>query len=153
MAKRRKKKRTRRGQLVCQHLENVSRKALETYQPIIREYVRGKHGVYALYRKNHLYYVGLASNLINRLKMHLKDRHANTWDRFSVYLTKGDRHLKELETLAIRISSPKGNQMKGGFVRSDNLRQRFRRDMYKSPTSPCMGTSSRNIWRGSSPSW
>jgi type I restriction-modification system DNA methylase subunit len=37
-----------------------------------------RHGVYALYRGNRLYYVGLASNLRSRLNTHLRDRHANT---------------------------------------------------------------------------
>jgi len=59
----------RQAQLVCQHLENVSRKVLEKYQGIIREYVRGRHGVYALYRKRRLHYVGLASNLRACLKV------------------------------------------------------------------------------------
>lgn len=35
--------------LVCQHLENISRQALEKYQHVIRQYVRNRHGVYALY--------------------------------------------------------------------------------------------------------
>lgn len=125
------KKRTRRAQLVFEFLENVSRDVLDKYLPIIGTYVRGKQGIYALYRKNRLYYVGLASNLIGRLKSHLRDCHADTWDRFSIYLTKGDKHLKELETLAIRISSPTGNRTKGGFARSENLRSKFRKDMYK----------------------
>lgn len=103
MAKKR-KKRTRRAQLVFEFLENVSRTVLDRYLAIIGAYVRGKQGIYALYRKNRLYYVGLASNLIGRLKSHLRDRHADTWDRFSIYLTKSDKHLKELETLAIRIA-------------------------------------------------
>ena len=51
------------GQLVCQHLENIFRKALENYQKIIKDFVKGRHGVYALYKKGRLYYVGLASNL------------------------------------------------------------------------------------------
>ena len=37
--------------------------ALEKYQDIIRRYVRRKQGVYALYRRGKLHYVGLASNL------------------------------------------------------------------------------------------
>ena len=53
----------RNAQLVCQHLENISRAALEEYQNIIRQYVRGRHGIYVLYRKGKLYYVGLATNL------------------------------------------------------------------------------------------
>lgn len=112
-----------KGQLVCQHLEKISRKLIEDYPEVIREFVRGRHGIYALYRKNHLYYVGLASNLPFRLKHHLRDRHGHTWDRFSIYLTISDAHLKELESLVLKISSPKGNVQGGKFIRSQDLRR------------------------------
>ena len=115
--------------LVCQHLERLSRDVLGKYKDIIRDYVRRRHGVYALYRGNRLYYVGLASNLRSRLNSHLRDRHANTWDHFSVYLTVGDEHLAELESLVLRISSPKGNKQRGKFARSEDLRRRFRRQV------------------------
>lgn len=123
---------TKRAQLVCQHLENISREALEKHQKIIREYVRGREGVYALYRRGKLYYVGLATNLRNRLKRHLKDRHGQSWDRFSVYLTIGDSHLRELEALILRTVRPSGNKQKGKFARSEDLRRRFRRDIERS---------------------
>jgi hypothetical protein len=119
----------RHAQLVCQHLENVSRKVLERYQGILRGYVRGRHGVYALYRRSKLHYVGLVFNLFSRLNQHLRDRHAETWDRFSIYLTIADSHLKELESLVLRIASPRGNREKGTFARSDDLRGKFRRDI------------------------
>ncbi len=118
-----------KGQLVCQHLENLSRAALDEYQGILKEYVKGRHGVYALYRKGNLYYVGLASNLRNRLKSHLKDRHAQTWDTFSVYFTINDSHLHELETLLLKISAPKGNKQSGNFMNSDNLKPRFKKQV------------------------
>ncbi|MDD5677940.1 MAG: hypothetical protein PHW60_08110 [Kiritimatiellae bacterium] len=118
----------KRAQLVCQHLENISREALERNPEIIYQYVRGRQGVYALYRHGKLYYVGLATNLRNRLKHHLKDRHGHSWDRFSVYLTIGDHHLRELEALILRTVKPKGNKQKGKFARSEDLRRRFRRD-------------------------
>jgi hypothetical protein len=118
----------RQSPLVCQHLENISRQALEKYQQIIRQYVRRRHGVYALYRREKLYYVGLASNLRSRLAHHLKDRHANSWDRFSVYLTIGDSHLRELESLLLRIAKTKGNKQKGRFAKSEDLRGHFARD-------------------------
>ncbi|OQA24767.1 MAG: GIY-YIG catalytic domain protein [Verrucomicrobia bacterium ADurb.Bin345] len=120
---------SRRAQLVCQHLENISREALEEHQDIIRQYVRRRQGVYALYRKGKLYYVGLATNLRNRLKHHLKDRHGQSWDRFSVYLTIGDHHLRELESLILRVVKPSGNKQKGKFAKSEDLRRRFRRDI------------------------
>jgi hypothetical protein len=40
-------------------------------------------------------------------------------------LTIGDAHLKELESLVLRIIKPKGNKLKGKFLRAENLRRRF----------------------------
>ena len=91
--------------------------------------MRGKSGVYALYSKDVLYYVGLASNLMGRINTHLKDRHSGKWDRFSVYLTAHDGHMKELESLILRILSPKGNRVGGKFFQSENLRHVLRREM------------------------
>src|ERR1700687_595857 len=102
-----------RTHFVYEHLENISREALEKYQSVIRRYVRRRQGVYALYRRGKLYYVGLASNLRSRLKNHLRDRHGKSWDRFSVYLTVSDAHLRELEALILRIVPTKGNKQKG----------------------------------------
>ena len=124
-------KRKKQSNLVCEYLERISRQALEKYQDIIRKYVRGRHGIYALYKKNKLYYVGLASNLRSRLHHHLRDRHAETWDSFSVYLTIGDQHLKELEALILRITKPAGNRQKGKFNYADDLRRHFRNDISK----------------------
>lgn len=119
----------KRAQLVSQHLENISSDALDKYQDVIRSYVRGRQGIYALYRKNKLYYVGLAGNLRNRLRQHLRDRHKGGWDRFSVYLTIGDSHLKELESLILRTVKPTGNSQTGKFIKSENLRGRLSHDL------------------------
>jgi hypothetical protein len=72
---------------------------------------------YALYKGERLYYVGLASDLRWRLHQHLNDHHGQSWDRFSVYFTIGEKHLKELETLILHITgkSP-GNKVKGNYV-------------------------------------
>jgi len=115
--------------LVCQHLEDISREALEKHQRVIKQYVRRRNGVYALYRKGKLYYVGLAKNLRARLKSHLHDKHGSSWDRFSVYLTIGEKHLRELESLILRIVQPKGNKQKGKFPKSEDIRRRFARDV------------------------
>jgi hypothetical protein len=119
----------KRVQLVCQQLENISREALADYQHIIRQYIRGRNGVYALYKGEKLYYVGLATNLRTRLKQHLKDRHGEAWDRFSVYLTIHDGHLKEMESLLLRIARPVGNHQSGKFSKCENLVKRFARDI------------------------
>jgi hypothetical protein len=119
------------AQLVCQHLENISRDALEKYLHIIRRYVVRRQGIYALYRRGKLYYVGLAGDLRWRLNAHLKDRLAPHWDRFSVYLTIGDKHLKELESLLLRVVKPKptGNVQTGKFASSENLLYQFKREI------------------------
>ena len=84
--------------LVVQHLENISWEVLGKYPDVVRTFIKGKAGVYALYKNNNLYYVGLAKNLMGRIKQHLKDRHKGSWNRFSVYLTFHDEHMKELES-------------------------------------------------------
>ena len=120
---------SKKNPLVSQHLENIFREALEKYQDIVRRYVRRRQGIYALYRRNKLYYIGLASNLRSRLAHHLRDHHKESWDRFSVYLTIGDSHLKELESLILRVVKPKGNKQKGKFLKSEDIRRRFARDI------------------------
>lgn len=119
----------REAHFVCEHLEGISRRALEKYQQIVKQYVRRRRGVYALYRHEKLYYVGLASNLRSRLQSHLRDRHGESWDRFSVYLTRNDAHLRELEALVLRIVRPKGNAQIGKFSRAVDIRRKFARDI------------------------
>ena len=114
--------------LVCEYLENISRKALEEYPEIIQKYVRRRNGIYALYHRNKLYYVGLATNLRSRLSHHLRDRHAESWDSFSVYLTVNDCHLRELETLILRIIERTGNRMRGRFGNAQDIKRQFRQD-------------------------
>ena len=108
--------------LVIQHLENISWKVLDEYPEVIKIIIKGKAGIYALYRKEKLYYIGLATNLMGRLQTHLKDRHRGGWDRFSVYLTLHNEHMKELESLLLRITQPSGNKVGGKFIKSQNLR-------------------------------
>ena len=118
--------RSRKG-LVVQHIEMIRRSFLAKHPDVVREYVKGKQGVYALYKGSRLYYVGLASNLRSRIKAHLRDRHALLWDNFSLYLTQGDDHLRELEALVLRITMPKGNKSKTKFAGSADLKRTFKR--------------------------
>ncbi|RLA38659.1 MAG: hypothetical protein DRR42_28405 [Gammaproteobacteria bacterium] len=118
-----------RHHLVTSQLENISWKVLEQYRDVIKEMIRGKSGIYALYNRDKLYYVGLASNLMTRLNQHLKDRHKRKWDKFSVYLTKKDEHMKELESLFLRIMKPTGNKVIGKFGGSVNLRQQLNKSI------------------------
>lgn len=113
--------------LVVQHLENISWEVLGKYPDVVRTFIRGKAGVYALYRNKNLYYVGLAKNLMGRIKQHLKDRHKGSWNRFSVYLTVHDEHMRELESLILRMIKPTGNKIVGKFTNSSNLKKTITR--------------------------
>lgn len=107
--------------LVKGNLERISSKVFDFYHDEITELFGRQHGVYALYKKNRLYYVGLAKNLRGRVKHHLRDRHAKKWDSFSLYLIRNVNYLRELESLLVHISEPKGNIARGRFARSENL--------------------------------
>src|SRR6187402_1167801 len=119
----------KKGQLVSQYLERVSADVFDKYISIVKSYVGRRPGVYALYKGNKLYYVGLASNMNARLKQHLRDRHNGKWNKFSVYLTIGDTHLKEIESLVLRVIQPPGNSVKGKFNYAQNLHRRLRKDV------------------------
>jgi hypothetical protein len=120
------KKKQKPAPLVIEHLEGISRTAIKLYPEIVTEFARGKSGVYALYKGNSLYYVGLAKNLRSRLHHHLRDRHAEQWNRFSIFLTQNDEHLKELESLVLRIAAPEGNRVGGKFMASRDLFKLFK---------------------------
>jgi len=120
-------RRRKRAALVHRHLERVSRSLFEDHFDIVRKFIGRNSGVYALYRKNRLYYVGLATRLSGRLKAHIRDAHRNAWDRFSIYLTINDQHLKELEALLLRISNPPGNKQSGKLAGSKDMRRPLRR--------------------------
>jgi len=107
--------------LVLGYLERISSTVFADFPKQLTALARGKHGVYALYKGDRLYYVGLATNLRNRIKQHLNDKHSGKWNRFSLYLVKKAEHIKELESLILRIADPKGNCAKGRLPGADNL--------------------------------
>ena len=92
-------------------------------QQIMRNYA----GVYALYRKNTLYYVGLATNLYWRLKGHTKNRHKGKWDRFAIFRVDRVRYLKDIETLLLCVATPPGNKVSGHLHRDADLTRVLRR--------------------------
>ena len=51
----------RHRSLVCQHIENLPGKALALYADMIRKLVSRQHGIYALYKRDRLSSVGLAT--------------------------------------------------------------------------------------------
>jgi len=108
--------------IVIGHVEKVSRHIFDTYKKQITSMIKGHHGVYALYRRNTLYYIGLATNLRNRINTHLKDKHSKSWTHFSLYIFKRQNYIRELEALLLRIAYPEGNSQKGKLKGSSDLK-------------------------------
>jgi hypothetical protein len=93
----------------------------------INDIMRGYAGVYALYRKNKLYYVGLATNLYYRVRGHAKNKHKGKWDSFAIYRINRVRYQKDIETLLLRVAKPPGNSVSGHLPRNADFTRVLRR--------------------------
>ncbi len=111
-----------RSMILTQKLEGISKKIFEKYKKIIVQYIGNKPGVYALYDEKELYYVGLASDLAKRVNAHLKDQHSALWTHFSVYFTKKEQYMKDIEAVIISIAQPKGNTVKPKLGKETKLK-------------------------------
>jgi hypothetical protein len=98
--------------LVSKRLERVSKDLFKRYYKEITEIVGSSPGVYALYDSDELYYVGKSTDLKQRVRHHLVDRHLASWTHFSLYLARKVEHIHEIESLLIRIANPKGNRVR-----------------------------------------
>ncbi|MEM5854309.1 MAG: GIY-YIG nuclease family protein [Candidatus Aenigmatarchaeota archaeon] len=91
------------------------------FEEKLKELMKGYSGIYALYKRDELYYVGLTKNLHGRIKWHLRDRHVGKWDKFVIFRIKKIRYLKDIETLIVNIAEPKGNRVRGKVPKDYNL--------------------------------
>ena len=117
------RKRSTKGALIKGMSKNLPSGILEdpVFKKKLRELLRGYAGIYALYKGERLYYVGLARNLHGRVKWHLKDRHAGKWDYFKIFRIQKVRYLKDIETLIHHIAETKGNRAKGRVPKDADL--------------------------------
>ena len=127
--KTRRKKKTVKGALLKGVLENVPASAYEVITKSISETMKGKAGIYALYDGEELYYVGLARSLRGRIKKHTRDKHSRKWDTFSIYIVEKTRYLKDIETVVIRITNPKGNSTKGKIPQHHTLQRILQKEV------------------------
>jgi GIY-YIG catalytic domain len=122
-----KRKRKRVSELVTKHLPEVSRALLEgenkeKFAAFLKDHER--QGLYALYKKNgELYYVGRASDLLQRLSVHRNDLHGKKWDRLAIYIINQKLGLHDVESLLIGVAKPEGNTNRG------KLRNDLRKDL------------------------
>jgi len=113
--------------LVTQVLENLSRDIFVKYHKQINDLIASSPGIYALYNRNKLYYVGKSTDLRRRVKKHLKDKHLANWTHFSLYLVKKVDYIHDIESLVIRIANPKGNRVIPRGKKYKSLLKKLRR--------------------------
>lgn len=126
--KKEKKKKTTKGALIKGMSKRLPSEILENpvFKKRLIEIMKGYSGIYALYRQNRLYYVGLTTNLFGRIKWHLRDRHAGKWDYFVIFRIKKIVYLKDIETLITRLTDLPGNRNKGKVPRDADINRILR---------------------------
>lgn len=113
--RRQRKSRSTKGALIKGMSRRLSSEILESdiFADHLRKMMRRYAGIYALYRRRRLYYVGLTKNLLGRIRWHLKDRHRGKWDSFTIFRIQRVRYLKDIETLLSHVVDTPGNRQKG----------------------------------------
>jgi hypothetical protein len=114
--KKRKKKKSSKGALIKGMSKRLPSEILDNnvFRKRLKEIMKGYAGIYALYKREELYYVGLTTNLFGRIEWHLiGDRHAGKWDHFIIFRIKRVNYLKDIETLITHLIDLKGNRNKG----------------------------------------
>jgi hypothetical protein len=125
-------KKSNKGVLIKGSLEKIPAEVIEeeAFRRKLRQIMRGWAGIYALYKDDKLYYVGLATSSFWRLWGHFKkDRHSGKWNKFSVYRFKRIRYLKDLETLILHVSKPRGNRTIGRIPKDLELTEMLRKEV------------------------
>lgn len=123
------RRRPTKGALIKGVSQQLPRELLDeaTFREELRSLMRGYSGLYVLYSRKTLYYIGLAKDLFWRLHTHTKDKHKNHWDRFAIYRIARVRYLKDIESLLLRIANPPGNSIQGKFHRDADVTKVLRK--------------------------
>lgn len=126
---RRPKKRSNKGALIKGMSQPLPIELLgdPSFKNGLYEIMRDYAGIYALYKRNRLYYVGLATNLYWRLLGHTKNKHRGKWNRFAIFRIGRVRYLKDIETLLLRVAEPPGNVVSGHLHRDADLTRVLRK--------------------------
>lgn len=120
---------SRKGRVIRRYRNSVRIKDFEAWQDRIRGSAKGR-GLYALYSRDRLIYVGLATKSIrSRVREHIRAGRI-PFTRFSVFLVAGEspavqgRRIRDLEALLLNVIKPRPrwNKSKTRFVAAKRLR-------------------------------
>lgn len=118
-----KKKKTNKGQLIKGMSNRLPISILDDpiFEEKLTKLMQRSPGIYALYYKDKLCYVGLTTNLQGRIRAHLKDRLRRKWDSFVIFRIKRVNFLKDIETLIMKIVETGQNKVKGKVPKSADI--------------------------------
>ena len=127
MAKKNIISRIKRGSLIHFALDGIKRESFDVIRTELKNLLKRRAGVYALYRNDKLVRVGLGTNIYWRLKGHAKSKKL-VWNTASLFIIgqKNLRYLRDLETAIVRIAKPEYNDQKGR-VRDEHYLERLLR--------------------------
>jgi hypothetical protein len=120
---RRRRRRKGRARLVRAYAEKLPGTVLGVFWKEFKNLVRGQSGIYVLYKRSLPHYVGKASNLPWRIRVHQRDRLKGKWDTFSFYVIRRAGFLKHMESLLLRIVEPRGARVSGRLSGAEDLRE------------------------------
>lgn len=119
----RRRKKSMKGMLIKGMSRRLPAQILEdpAFRAALTKIMKNYSGIYALYKHNKLYYIGLTKNLHGRLNSHYKDKYPGRWDKFVIFRIKRVDYLKDIETLLLQVALPPGNSVTGHVPRDGDL--------------------------------
>ena len=114
--------RIKRGSLIQHALDNIRRESFDSIKRELRELLKDRAGIYALYKKGIVVKVGLGTNIYWRVKGHARSKKM-IWDTVSFFIIRNIKYLRDVETAINRIAKPKYSLQKGR-VGDENLYKR-----------------------------
>ena len=123
-----------RKRILNKKIEKINRfifeKKYRKIKYLIRQEIKNKHGVYALYnKKEQLYYIGRANDILARVNQHCRNHHSKKWSYFSIYFTKKQQDALEVEAIILSmLPTIKGNKQNRSKLGEDKkLKNRMRK--------------------------
>lgn len=104
----------KRGSLINYALENVKKESFTSVKKELKDVLKDKLGIYALYKRGKVVKVGLGTKIYYRLRGHADSKKID-WDVVGLYIIdeKYLELLRDLETAVNRIAKPKYSYQKG----------------------------------------
>jgi hypothetical protein len=102
----------KRGSLIQYALDDIKRESFNIIRRELRGVLKGRAGIYALYKKGKVVKVGLGTSIYGRVDGHSKSKKMN-WDTASLFIIKNIKYLRDVETAVNRIAKPKYSIQRG----------------------------------------